>query len=733
MPFWFLNALMLAGLIAVAIPPIIHLLTRKRFDVVDWAAMQFLQISERTRRKIFLEELLLMLLRMGLIAAFVLALAAPFVTSPALARWGGRGNRDVVLIFDGSYSMGFRGAGPTANEAAKKWAMDFLGDLAPGDSVAVLQAKQQVVPVLPNLNSDPNQVRTAIQNLTPPRGGVDWPAAVQAGAQILADSQRAQREIILLTDNQRFGWADDSSLLRWELLSNQLNITGAFKPRIWVVNMDPKRPDNPPNWSVNPLRTTRAVAAVGREVTFRTSLQLRGSEAIQQPERAFVEIDGRPSGEIKIPAAKLDKGQVPITFKHRFSTAGSHLVTLKINEDSLPGDNRQDFAVEVLAALPVLLVDGDERPSPKVRRTDFLRDALAPARDPHPSVLARVVSLSSFDPAMLTRDMGDEPGTAPRVLILSNCAKLSPAQQEGVERFLSDRGGVFVTPGDRVDAADYNNQAFRSGQGWLPAQLIEPIGNEDELTKGARPVAASFFHPAVDIFRDISVGGLADARFPRRWKVSLAGATMSTPIAMLTGSEPLLVERPYRNGRVILATVPLDNSWRTNITDLPAFVPLAHEVVYYLAGARGAELNLLPGQPIRYRPNDETSSGVVIVQPPDGEPKTIPVKSWPLVYDDTREPGVYSVTGSNGKSNWFVVQADSRESDLAPCSEQDRTTVAGFVPNLKYAAGPEELTEALTRGSSTKELWLMAVVGVLLLLFGEVWMTRRMARGRLGV
>src|SRR5262249_10179744 len=176
MPFWFLNVLMLAGLIAVAIPPIIHLLTRKRFDIVDWAAMQFLQVSERTRRKIFLEELLLMLLRMGLIALFVLALAAPFITSKNLAKLGGRGNRDIVIIFDGSYSMGFKGHGAPAHQAAKDWALEFVGELAPGDSVAVLQAKQQVVPVLPVLTTDPNQVRTAIQNLPPPRGGVDWPA-----------------------------------------------------------------------------------------------------------------------------------------------------------------------------------------------------------------------------------------------------------------------------------------------------------------------------------------------------------------------------------------------------------------------------------------------------------------------------------------------------------------------------------------------------------------------------
>src|SRR5262245_12845880 len=731
MPFWFFNALMLIGLIAVAIPPIIHLLTRKRFDVVDWAAMQFLQLSERTRRKIFLEELLLMLLRMGLIALFVMALAAPYLTSQRLARWGGRGNRDIVIIFDGSYSMGYVDKGVSAHQSAKDWALGFLDEIAPGDSVAVLQAKQQVIPALGVLTTDANLVRTAIQNLAPPRGGVDWPAAVQLASQILSGSQRAQREVVILTDGQRFGWADDSALLRWELLSNRLSTEGAFKPRMWVVNVDPNRPQNPPNWSLSPLRTTRAVAAAGREVTFRTSLQLSGDTEIPVPDHIYLEIDGRPAGEIKLAAgSRLDKGQIPVTFKHRFPNPGSHLVTLRIDNDGLPGDNRQDFAVEVLPKLPVLLVDGDDRPSPKVRGTDFLRDALAPARDPNPSVLARVIPISSFEASSLTRDLGDEPGTAPRVLILSNVAKLTPAQQETVENFLADRGGVLITLGDRCEAKPYNDNLFRAGQGWLPAALVEPIGAEDDLTKAARPIAASFFHPVVELFRETPFGGLADTRYPKHWKLSLAGAQMSTPIAMLTGREPLLVERPYRNGRVILAAVPFDNSWRTNLTDSPAFVPLAHELVYYLAGTRGSEINLTPGQPIRYKPNDETSSGVVSLQPPDGEPKPIQVKSWPLVYEDTREPGVYTVTDGSSRVHYFVVQSDARESNLGLCNDDDRARVATLVPNLKYAASVEEVTDALTKGSPTKELWLLAVVAVMVLLFGEVLMTRRMALAR---
>src|SRR5207237_9366342 len=115
---------MLFGLAGISIPVIIHLLNRRRFDVVDWGAMQFLQISETTRRRLLIEELLLLLLRMGLIAVLVFALAAPFVDNAVFAKLGG-GNRDGVLVLDGSYSMGSTGTGQSAHEAAKQWPASF--------------------------------------------------------------------------------------------------------------------------------------------------------------------------------------------------------------------------------------------------------------------------------------------------------------------------------------------------------------------------------------------------------------------------------------------------------------------------------------------------------------------------------------------------------------------------------------------------------------------------------
>jgi hypothetical protein len=725
MPITFLNAALLAGLAAVVIPPIIHLLNRKRFDVVRWGAMQFLQISERTRRKVFLEEVLLMLIRMGLIALMAIALAAPVDTLGAFDVLADRGRCDVALVIDGSYSMGYRGPNGTAHDTAKDWALALLDDLGPGDGVAVIQAKQRPVAAVPEPSHDFDAVRSAIQSLSPPRGGCDGPAAVGAALQALAKGGQTRREVVILTDGQRHGWADDAAALGWELLASQQ--PAGTKPRVWIVNLDPDRPANPPNRALAPLKASRAVASVGQQVTFRTALERRGDGELPPPGRLRLLIDGRAVGDLPPPAATGEQGQMPFSFRHRFAAPGSHLVTVQAEPDALPGDDRQDFALEVLPQLPVLLVDGDANAEATRRGADFLRDALAPARDPHPAVLARVVPANEFDPAQVTRDLAG-PGTAPRVLILANVARLKPEQQAAIAAFLETGGGVLVAPGDRADAKHYDGELYRDGKGWLPAALGGAVGDVNDPAKGARPVEASFFHPALDLFREPQPGGLADARFPRYWQLSVPKGGTAVAVARLTGDAPFMVEKPVGTGRVLMTCVPLDHTWRTNLIELPAFAPLAHELVYYLAGARAAAANLAPGQPLRYRlPKDAPPAGWV-VQPPDGPERALAAQDGQLVVEDTREPGVYVLRHpASGTVRYTVVQADPRESDLAPWADADRDRVRQHWPAVEFTDDRKAVAKGILRAPQPAELWWVCMVGVIGLLSMEVWLTRRRA------
>jgi von Willebrand factor type A domain/Aerotolerance regulator N-terminal len=751
---------MLLGLLGVAIPVLIHLLNRRRYQIVDWGAMHFLQTSATTRRRILIEEILLMLLRMGLIALLVLALAAPYADSPALAKLGLKINRDVVLLFDGSCSMDYKSTGKSAHERAREWASTFLSRLTAGDSVAVVQAKQRTVPVLGELSHDLERAQQAIAQLPSPRGGADWPQAVEKAFKILAGSKRPQQEIIILTDGQRFGWADENTLPRWELLG-RLRGRQPFQPRIRVVNLDPDRPADPPNWSLAPLHASRTVASVGQYVTFRTALVLRGQEKYQRPHRLRLEIDGRPARDLESPVeAALEKGQVPLSFRHSFTEPGSHLVSVIVEpdpppaqrppgyipRDNLPGDNRQDLAIEIIPALPVLIVDGDPRAAPRNRSSDFLRDALSPARDKTPVVVARVVSALEFDPSLLTRDLDRVTGIKPRVLVLCDVARLLTPQQQAVTEFLVSGGGVLVTLGERVDRRHYNDQLYHDGDGWLPARLETIAPDEAKPERGVSPLPSSFFHPALELFRE-AAGGLGEARFPRWWQVAVPRRnTASVPVALLSNGDPLFVERMCEKGRVILCTVPMDNSWRTNLPELPAFAPLAHELIYYLAGARAVLYNFPPGQPLVYRPSPGEPLNLLALQPPEGGTKPLlfdpsaahqgyvahlmEQKDGPVVvYKDTKETGVYRLTAAAGRTVYYVAQPDAGESDLAPCTDAEREHIAQYLP-MTYENEKEAMEAALPDALPRQELWWWFFAAVIVLLCSEVWLTRRIVKGR---
>ena len=78
----FLNPIMLFGMAAVSVPIIIHLLNRRKFQKVVWAAMRFLKLSvEQNQRRMQIEDLILLALRCLLLALLAFALARPAVMS----------------------------------------------------------------------------------------------------------------------------------------------------------------------------------------------------------------------------------------------------------------------------------------------------------------------------------------------------------------------------------------------------------------------------------------------------------------------------------------------------------------------------------------------------------------------------------------------------------------------------------------------------------------------------
>src|SRR5262249_15630519 len=111
------------------------------------------------------------------------------------------------------------------------------------------------------------------------------------------------------------------------------------------------------------------------------------------------------------------------------------------------------------------------------------------------------------------------------------------------------------------------------------------------------------------------------------------------------------------------------------------------------------------------------------------QPRALNPTAWPALYEETREPGVYKITSARGQVGYFVVQSDPQEADLAQNAESDRLKVKELVPGLSYAEAAAPEAAVASQRAQKLELWWLVMAGVIALLTGEVWMSRRVATG----
>src|SRR5262249_6388047 len=147
-------------------------------------------------------------------------------------------------------------------------------------------------PILPEPTRDLDVARKAIDQLPPPGGGCNWPLAIQYAYQTLQSTQRPQRDIILLGDGQKQGWADDFSLNFWKNLAAELPDKPEVKVGVYAINLAPKRSEKTPSWALDPLRPVQAKIGLHAHTDFQTNLFTRGLPATQMPPRwPILEID----------------------------------------------------------------------------------------------------------------------------------------------------------------------------------------------------------------------------------------------------------------------------------------------------------------------------------------------------------------------------------------------------------------------------------------------------------
>ncbi|MGH7720868.1 MAG: BatA domain-containing protein, partial [Gemmatimonadaceae bacterium] len=183
MGFSFLTPAFLAGLVALAVPILIHLIHRERRDVVAFPSLMFLRkIPYRSVRRQKIRHWLLFALRCLALALLVLAFARPLLdTGGASALAGGPGSREVVVLVDRSYSMGYGDRWRRALDAARR----TVDGLSPDDRGTVaFFADRAAAATEPT--SDRTVLRAAIDGAELSSARTRFAPALRLAQQILA-------------------------------------------------------------------------------------------------------------------------------------------------------------------------------------------------------------------------------------------------------------------------------------------------------------------------------------------------------------------------------------------------------------------------------------------------------------------------------------------------------------------------------------------------------------------
>ena len=733
----FLNPIMLAGLAAVSVPIIIHLLNRRKFRKVTWAAMRFLQNAiEQNQRRMRIEDMILLALRCLLLALLALALARPAILSDASAVFG-QSKVTGVIILDNSMSMGMSDGTGTRFEKARRAAEQALDSMPAGSATAVLLASDVVQAVIPEPTFDLNLARKALREAPLTDRATDIFPALGKAIDTLKDRLALRKEIYLVTDGQAAGWRQLTEIQR-----TLERTKSEIKTHVILVNEHEER-----NLGVSDLRLASGLSAVGQPLRFEAKVSNYGKEEVRNT-RVGLSVNGEtPSDEFTIDA--LPAGATKsVTLFAKLRDEGFHSVAARIAEDRLPADDRRSLAVRAILEVKVLLVDGEPGSEARDSEVFFLKNALVPV--PADAAADYFIKTVSVTPSELSQARLDDFDA----VVLANVPDFSDALVTTLEGYVRRGGGLMVFPGARVNTAFYNEQLFQKLK-MLPAEFGAIRGEADKDDAFVTLQEKGYEHPIVEIWNDPGSGKLGSARFFRWFELKPElqekeqrgkGAGENSPlppgssaplriVLKYADGSPAVMERPWGLGRVIQFSSTADTAWN----DLPvrlAWVPLLHRTLGSIVQRQDEGLNIRVGDKfVRRVPAENLDKDATFFPPRQTTVRELRrvelVNGWPTVqFEHTELAGVYDAkVGEAGAVLKFAAQPDASESSLDELSPAQLATlknvanVVPWTPNLS-------LRGMMERGRTGMEFWVPILLACLAIAAVETFLGQWFSRSK---
>ncbi|MCI0681280.1 MAG: BatA domain-containing protein [Gemmataceae bacterium] len=505
-----------AGLVSA--PIIIHLINRMRFKRIRWAAMEFLlKAQKRNRRRLIIEQLLLLALRCILVALVGL-LVMRFVGF-SFADFAAKQALHIVLL-DDTLSMTDQAKEADRQTDAFQKAKKELWDKVV-KKVSQVNSKDRLV-VLPlskiagdsdfepttyeRLFVDQNlkDLELELANLEPTKLHVSLLQGVKKTQEIVNNNIESRITLYVFSDFRQKDWSGQEGDALYKNLQSMVDSQKDMK----LFLFDTAHPDRShgqslplahDNIGITELRAGTRVAGRAMPVHFTATItNYSGRDADVQlriyddaTEQELPQVDFNPPMPVRVSAFSSLTVSFDLIFNPQirpsevfFARISARLKSAQLTElenDGLAADNIRHAAVEVREKVPILVIDGEgSKGRQESKDTFFIRTAII-----------------SVPGASYEVEYGDELGGGVAVkalersdlhkyptIFMLNVREVTGKQLTNLENYVREGGGVAFFMGPLASAKLYNKALYREGNGLFPAPLREtyfPAPNEEAM------------------------------------------------------------------------------------------------------------------------------------------------------------------------------------------------------------------------------------------------------------
>ncbi len=677
----FAAPLLLLGLLAAGIPPLLHMISSVRAKEMPFPTLRFLKRSmEKTARRRRLQHWLLMLLRSVLLALLAVALAEPI--SRATGGWLGSSPTAAVVVIDDSYSMGARAGDATRLSRAKTLAATLLGgDQRPAVSALLTSARPDPQA---RLTGDLAAVRARAARVEVSFGRPALARRVARGLELLAEEpSAAQKSLYVFTD------AREDSLRELIELDALAQTDGVH---LFLVDTSDGPGDNV---GISRLEIT------GRRVVD-SAIEFAVTVVNASPRAASVElrfraaqgpgarVEALPGRTIQLRPAGTEGDERTVRFYRSFAQAGIATgEAILVHDDALPDDNVRRFSLRVGPRVRALVVRGQG--SEGFDPAHAVLPALTPYRQ---KAVPWPVETRSVDWTVLTAD----DLAAIDAAYFCQVPAFTDEQARAIGEFTARGGTSMFFLGPACQAENYNRLLVEgpdvrdvgAAGGLIDRPLDVAVGQVGPRAPGRRVARVDVEHPYFEGLYE-SPGDYLQGVVQRYWTLE-GPVDLGRRLVELADESPLVIAKPFGRGRSVTCLTTASLEW-SSFPLSPIFLPMVYRAAIRARPDAHADRTYVSGDSVPIRPGQLSPTGdarpVVTVLLPAGPGDeggfvTLPAVDPAVRFDATDRPGFY---------DWRV------EGASAPGAEQTgRFAVNPYGPEARDTRmDPRQAVAALRR------------------------------------